>query len=67
MSGFTDINGAAHALHLSYTQTLRLVLRGELRAVRIAGRWRIETESVERFAQQRANAGGQPAEAPAAK
>ena len=62
-----DIGTAAHRLHLSYNQTLRLVLLGQLDAAKIAGRWRIEGESLERLARRRAEKASPVTEAPAAK
>ncbi|HEX9581610.1 MAG TPA: helix-turn-helix domain-containing protein [Gemmatimonadales bacterium] len=58
---YTDVVGAAARLRLSYPQTLRLILRGDLEAVRINGRWHVHRESLERLAAQRSPRGGDAA------
>lgn len=58
---YTDITGAAHMLRLSYGQMLRLVTRGDVEAVRINGHWRVERESVERYAARHRNGQEAPA------
>jgi len=55
---FTDVTGAAARLRISYGRALRLILLGELTAVRINGKWYVDREALERLAEQRAGSPG---------
>lgn len=44
-----SVGQAAQALELPYQQTIRAVYEGHLKAEMIAGRWRVDPDSVEAF------------------
>ena len=65
---FLTLDDVAEILNVSWSQAYALVRRKELIAIQIGGRgqWRVETDELERFIQQKyaeARAGTVPAEA----
>jgi len=45
-----SLTEAAARLRRSYSQVLRLILIGELQGWRISGRWRVQSDDVDRYA-----------------